>query len=322
MTTLYKFKAYFTVEGVGTAPSSAPVATVLDTDANTKLADAQATTARSNLPGYYEYEYSGADDLDLVCLFHTSDTTTDQQDLVSYVVDKVYQADAKLDVIDGVVDAILVDTGTDIPASIATAQADLDNPDQYKADVSALALEATLTAIKGAGWTDETLKAISEAIAALTDVSAAEVWAYATRTLTQTATSITAAVSGSSITDIRGNTWDIDVASLTLDSNQIQFAIKRNSLDTDNEALLLVAKTGGLLRLNGAAVVAGDATKASLTYAGTTLTIAADASITAQLPVGSWRYGIQSVTSATPGVVSEPYGGAFVISSDIVRATA
>jgi hypothetical protein len=167
MTTIYKFKAYFTEQGIGAAPSSAPVATVLDTDANTKLADAQASTAKSNLPGYYEYEYSGADNLDLVCLFHTSDTGTDQQDLVSYVVEKVYQADAKLDVIDGIVDAILVDTGTDIPASITTVQADLDNPSQYKADVSALALEATLTAMKGAGWTDETLVAIKSVIDAI-----------------------------------------------------------------------------------------------------------------------------------------------------------
>ncbi len=57
------------------------------------------TTALANLVGYYEYEYSGADDLDLVCLFHTSDTTTDQQDLVSYVVDKVYQVDTVVDAI-------------------------------------------------------------------------------------------------------------------------------------------------------------------------------------------------------------------------------
>jgi hypothetical protein len=37
----------------------------------------------------------------------------------------------------------------------------------YKADVSGLALEATLTAIKGAGWTNETLAAIKSAIDAL-----------------------------------------------------------------------------------------------------------------------------------------------------------
>jgi hypothetical protein len=47
---------------------------------------------------------------------------------------------------------------------IDALQTDLDNPNQYKADVSALALEATLTAIKGAGWTTETLKAVKDLI--------------------------------------------------------------------------------------------------------------------------------------------------------------
>jgi len=44
-----------------------------------------------------------------------------------------------------------VDTVVD---GIATT---LANPDNFKADVSALALESTLTAMKGAGWTNETL---------------------------------------------------------------------------------------------------------------------------------------------------------------------
>jgi len=46
---------------------------------------------------------------------------------------------------------------------LAAIQADLNNPDQYKADVSGLALESTLSAIKGAGWTDETLVALMNA---------------------------------------------------------------------------------------------------------------------------------------------------------------
>lgn len=50
---------------------------------------------------------------------------------------------------------------------IDAVQTDLDNPDQFKADVSALALEATLTAIKGGGWSIETLKAIYDAIVAV-----------------------------------------------------------------------------------------------------------------------------------------------------------
>jgi len=39
---------------------------------------------------------------------------------------------------------------------------ELSTPDNYKADVSALALEATLTDIKGAGWTTQTLKSIGD----------------------------------------------------------------------------------------------------------------------------------------------------------------
>ena len=152
MATIYKFKSYFTEGGIGTAPVPAPVATVLDTDANTKLADAQASIARSNLPGYYEYEYSGADDLDLVCLFHTTDTDTDQQDLVSYVVDKVYQGDAKLDTIDGIVDAILVDTETTIPGTITTIDNEIAVIDGIVDDIlldTGTTLPTTLAAMKG-----------------------------------------------------------------------------------------------------------------------------------------------------------------------------
>lgn len=64
--------------------------------------------------------------------------------------------------------SILTDTEATIPGLLATIQADLDSPDQYKANVAALALEATLTAIKGAGWTTQTLVAIKAAIDAIT----------------------------------------------------------------------------------------------------------------------------------------------------------
>jgi len=53
------------------------------------------------------------------------------------------------------------DTLETLSDQLDTAQADLDNPSQYKADVSGLALEATLTAIKGTGWlSSETLHAL------------------------------------------------------------------------------------------------------------------------------------------------------------------
>ena len=100
MTTLYKFKTFFTKEGYGHAPAPAPTATVLNVATNTKLVDAVAATAKDGTPGLYVYEYSGADDLDLVCLFRTTQETTDQQELMSYVVDKVYQLETKIDSID------------------------------------------------------------------------------------------------------------------------------------------------------------------------------------------------------------------------------
>lgn len=72
-----------------------------------------------------------------------------------------------LSTVDTVVDAILVDTGTDIPALLATVQADLDDPSQYKADVSGLALEASIDDIKGAGWVDENLTTINANVNAI-----------------------------------------------------------------------------------------------------------------------------------------------------------
>jgi hypothetical protein len=54
-----------------------------------------------------------------------------------------------------------VDTVDTVVDGIATT---LASPNNFKADVSALALEATLTAIKGVGWSTETLKAIKDVV--------------------------------------------------------------------------------------------------------------------------------------------------------------
>ena len=75
--------------------------------------------------------------------------------------------------------SILADTGTD---GVVLKAAGLD-ADAVTEIQSGLALEATLTAIKGAGWTTETLKAIADAISALNDPTPQQVWEYATRSL-------------------------------------------------------------------------------------------------------------------------------------------
>ncbi len=148
----------------------------------------------------------------------------------------------------------------------------------------------------------------------------ADIWTSPSRTLTQAATSITAAVSGSSITDIRGNSWSISVTDLTLSGTIHQFAIKRHASQPDADAILFIDTATGLITVNGAAVV--DAAQAGLDYTGTTLTITVDAEITAQLPAGSYVYGIQTVSQDSASTtVSELYSGVFTITADVVRAT-
>lgn len=73
--------------------------------------------------------------------------------------------------LDANVDAILADTGTD-GVKVASLATDSITADALKTDAitkiqNGLALEATLTAIKGAGWTNETLAAIDTLIDAI-----------------------------------------------------------------------------------------------------------------------------------------------------------
>jgi len=93
---IYKFKVVYKKLGIGTAPSSAPVCTVVDSSDNV-LINAQAAIALTNLTGVYLYSYTGAAGLDLVGLFHTTDATMDYQDLYSYTSDLITtNVDAKI----------------------------------------------------------------------------------------------------------------------------------------------------------------------------------------------------------------------------------
>ena len=84
MTTIYRFRAYFTKAGVGSAPSDTPTLTAVDMS-NNILVNEQNATKISNLPGLVIYDYSGSDGLELIGRFHTTDTTLDQPyDLPSY----------------------------------------------------------------------------------------------------------------------------------------------------------------------------------------------------------------------------------------------
>jgi hypothetical protein len=61
MTTSYEFCVGYTKLGIGTAPSSAPTITVVDSANNVLVTAATAVTALGALVGAYRYSYSGAD---------------------------------------------------------------------------------------------------------------------------------------------------------------------------------------------------------------------------------------------------------------------
>ena len=187
--------------------------------------------------------------------------------------------------------AILADTGTDgVVLKAAGLAADAVTKIQ-----NGLALEATLTAIKGAGWTTETLAAIDvliDAIKLKTDqlvfTTPNKVDATATVDPTGIATSaalavvdanvdaikaktdaldvssvtVVTAVNGSTITILRGDTFSgalTNIGALT-DYVSIDFTVKEAYSKTDDEATIRIRKnasgTGdGLMRLNGAAAL-------------------------------------------------------------------
>ena len=255
-----------------------------------------------------------------------------------------------------------------LPANTATAlaaiQSDLDNPAQYKADVSGLATTAHVQEVEnkidaiditvntiptnplldtayiapdnaGIAAIQEKTEQLTftapnkvdasadvvlspEAIENMASAITEEIWSSSKRTLTQSPAEIIATVLGADITQIRGNSWAVQLTGVELGSIQ-QLAIKHSAKQSDSSALLFVDSVNGLTVLNGVAQDGEDSSKASLTYDGTILTLTVDASITAQLPAGSLKYGIQSISNN--GIVSEPYGGTFHVLADIVRAT-
>lgn len=223
----------------------------------------------------------------------------------------------------------------------------------YKADVSALALEATLTAIKGATWTNETLTKIVADIAAISAGSGASVADIMNALLasytvsgsvgeslgrldniqaktdlitTGTSLSIASAVVGSTITAHRGDTLSAALENIGALTNysKVWFTVKRDFDDADSAAVVQIEKTDGLKYLNGAAVDVANKTNGSITIqdeATGDVTVALVAAETAKLSPGNYQYDIQILRSAGTPVSTLTYGE-FVVAADVTKATA
>jgi hypothetical protein len=236
MTTLYKFKAYYTDSGVGAVQDPAPTCTVINMADDTKLADAQATTASTNMPGLYSYEYSGNDGLDCVAWFKTTDTGCDVKELASYVSEKITTnlntdvagVETKLDTVDTNVDTLI--TGVTLADDAITA-AKFDESTAYPLKSA----DTGVTQVARVGADSDTLETLSDEIAAVKAETAA--------ILVDTGTTL-----DTKINTIDGIVDDILVdTSTTLDG-------KLNTIDTNVDSILADTGTDGVVVASGQTV--------------------------------------------------------------------
>ena len=168
--------------------------------------------------------------------------------------------DGKVDTADAVADAIKLKTDL-IPASpaeageytaaIAALQTDLDNPDQFKADVSALATTAHVQEVE-----DKV-----DAIPVDTTVIAGQVWSYPSRSLTVSSVRPRTLVDGDQFTIYKDTSITIPFTGLGDISGytNLWFTIKREQdlESADTQSIVHMDYLTGLLYINKAAATAG-----------------------------------------------------------------
>ena len=169
----------------------------------------------------------------------------------------------------------------------------------------------------GNEWCDWT-----EMIYPLSSSLAAQMWAYATRTLTQTAAQVAAVLAGSEITVQRGDTWSISLTGLGDISSRTKlwFTVKSSRGHADNQATLMLEETAGLTVVNGAAYVTttdGEIDVTDEAEGDLTITIAED--VTDDLIPSAYFFDIQMLAG---GVVTTLTEGSLTVNADITRAIA
>jgi hypothetical protein len=182
----------------------------------------------------------------------------------------------------------------------------------------AVSTRSTLTAADVWGYATRTLTSLSALVASI----AAAVWAYVTRTLTQPAATVSAAVDAGTITIKRGDSLSASLTGLgnITTRSKLWFAVKRSYNDADTVAVVMIEETSGLLYLNSApAVTAGNGDITIDDATAGDITIVLNEVETAKLtPVTGMVYDVQMLTAT--GVRTLCAGDA-IVTADVVRAT-
>lgn len=151
---------------------------------------------------------------------------------------------------------------------------------------------------------------------------AATIWGYVTRTLTQSAASVAAAVAGSAISVKRGDTISASLTGLggIVGRSKLWFTVKTSYRDRDSKSIIQIEESVGLLYLNG--ISADTPANGSVTVDdenGGDITIALDELETAKLEtVAGLFYDVQVLISGNIQTLTE---GTLNVTSDITRAT-
>jgi hypothetical protein len=132
--------------------------------------------------------------------------------------------------------------------------------------------------------------------------SSASVWGHDTRTLTQTAASLVAALSGEAIAIQRGDSFSVSWTGLgdITGRTNLWITLKSSVDDADADSLVQVDENTGLLILNGAAGIAGNG---ALTVddegAGNITWTLQEAATAALSPATGLKYDVQVLDSGT-----------------------
>jgi hypothetical protein len=289
--------------------------------------------------GLYSYSHTDAVDGDYMAVFKTADATVDAQHVPALAVKQISAY------IDAAISSRAVAGDLMGLANDAITSAKFDESTAYPVKSA----DSGVTQIARVGADSDTLETLSDQLdlvtpaliadavwneaqadheAALTtgkslhDASASgDPWAASIRTLTQSAVSVIAAVSGSTITAQRGDTL---IANLTGLGNiaartKLWFTVKSSLDHTDAQSILFLEETAGLTVVNGAAyAVITDASIVVTNAVTGALTITIKPAVSKNLPLGGYSYDMQYLTAA--GVVTTITTGTFTASGDVTRA--
>ena len=153
---------------------------------------------------------------------------------------------------------------------------------------------------------------------------AADVWSSVTRTLTQSAASVESAVSGSAVTQYRDSTIYFTLTGLgsLAGRTKLYFTVKRDLDEDDDKSIFQVEESAGLKYVNRVETTIAQALDGTLTVNDEdtgSITVKVAATRADELPLGSFAYSVKIVRAAAPEVypVSE---GTFVMKATATRS--